>query len=239
MDYSEGKEYSVPIDKQPLSEWQDCPGCPKCEPNGGYVLRKGNWRPTTDYEYIYQLAKSVPYYSDREAVKTGYAPSSIKRADGSLVTTSCPERQVGFKRKLGTGANLRSVWQFSTQSCGYQHYAAFPLELPLRCIQAGTSEFGVCAECGAPYARVIKPSEAYAKYLGKSYTKHEDDIGKGLSDHPEGFKSVNSEYQTLGWRKTCECDKDQVVPATVLDPFAGTGTTLEAAGKSGRRSLGY
>ncbi|GAH55850.1 unnamed protein product, partial [marine sediment metagenome] len=26
--------------------WKECPGCPKCLPNDGYVLCKGSWRPT-------------------------------------------------------------------------------------------------------------------------------------------------------------------------------------------------
>ena len=39
------------------------------------------------------------------------------------------------------------------------------------------------------------------------------------------------------WRPTCTCNADKV-PATVLDCFAGTGTTLLAAMRLGRRSVG-
>ena len=55
-----------------VSEWQDCPGCPKCEPHGGYVLRCGNWRPTSSYETIILAAKGNPRYGDGEAVRVGY-----------------------------------------------------------------------------------------------------------------------------------------------------------------------
>ena len=42
---------------------------------------------------------------------------------------------------------------------------------------------------------------------------------------------------TTGWRPTCGCNTD-IIPATVLDPFAGTFTTGLAAQKLGRRAVG-
>ena len=36
------------------------------------------------------------------------------------------------------------------------HFATFPEELPRRCILAGTSERGVCPQCGAPWRRVVE-----------------------------------------------------------------------------------
>jgi hypothetical protein len=38
--------------------WQDCPGCEKCEPNGGLVLRRGSWRCTKSHEHILMLTKT-------------------------------------------------------------------------------------------------------------------------------------------------------------------------------------
>lgn len=44
--------------------------------------------------------------------------------------------------------------------------------------------------------------------------------------------------ETTGWRPTCDCGIHEVRPCVVLDPFAGSGTTLLVAERLGRDSLG-
>ena len=48
---------------------------------------------------------------------------------------------------------------------------------------------------------------------------------------------LGSSNLTLGWKPACDCNADKI-PATVLDPFAGTGTTLLAAQRLGRSGVG-
>jgi hypothetical protein len=43
--------------------------------------------------------------------------------------------------------------------------------------------------------------------------------------------------RTLGHRPTCTCNADPA-PSTVLDPFAGSGTTGRVAVQHGRRFIG-
>lgn len=143
--------------------------------------------------------------------------------------------------------NKRSVWSiatepFSARKYGFkdiEHYATFPSVLPMTCIKAGTSEYGCCAQCAAPWKRLVAPTPAYQQLLGKGYHDHSNDDAGGMRQAKrDGFQSVTSDYITVGWQATCGCDVSEVQPAVVLDPFAGAGTTLLVANRLGRTSIG-
>ena len=118
-----------------------------------------------------------------------------------------------------------------------QHYAAFPPALAELCILAGTSEHGVCAECGAPWTRVITSKRVLdgEHEVTGSFSLNGDVRGSG----PEGVGHwrYSTHREQNGWEPTCACDAE-VVPATVLDPFSGSATTLLTARTLGRRSIG-
>jgi hypothetical protein len=48
------------------------------------------------------------------------------------------------------------------------------------------------------------------------------------------------ESETIGWRPTCKCGPGcaDPIPATVLDPFLGAGTTALVAARLGREWIG-
>jgi DNA modification methylase len=84
-------------------------------------------RPTTAHEYILLLAKSRFYkYDEARVTEKSVTGEVIKRNNGK-------EYEVGKDRKL------RTVWQFPTSSRHGDHTAAFPLELPLRCLRLATT----------------------------------------------------------------------------------------------------
>ncbi len=141
------------------------------------------------------------------------------------------EQQVG-------GANLRTVWSMATHPFPGAHFATFPPALPERCIKLGTSEKGACAECGAPWVRAVKKT-GYPR--GES--TYGSEKGRRLQQTVYGARSLGRDHDnpflapvTLGWRPACECDAG-VTPCTVLDPFAGAGTTGLVADRLGRDAI--
>ena len=123
------------------AQWEDCPGCEKCEGTDGYVLRKGAWRPTKGHEHLFLFAKSERYYCDAEAVKEAGAsgPSDIKKmiegkdriggrhknlAD-ELNAASAATR-IGQKRAVGQAGtrNLRDVWTINPSPTDWEYCSA-------------------------------------------------------------------------------------------------------------------
>ena len=210
-------------------------------------------RPTSAYEMVFLLTKRAHYFYDAEAVREAIGAGTLERFGKNNVRSN--ERKSAYGEpgtvrnnpsfREGTplgydpaGRNARNVWQIPTQGRPEAHFATFPDELPRRCILAGTSEHGVCADCGAPWARQVEKSGGAT---GKSWHDHSDDAKMGQRDAVDlrAASKENGGYhtQTVGWQPTCECNAARV-PATVLDPFIGSGTTCAVAQQIGRNSIG-
>lgn len=136
------------------------------------------------------------------------------------------------------GRNARTVWSINTQAYHGAHFAAFPEALVERCIKAGTSEKGCCAECGAPLRRVAEPTEEYAKLLGRRMRKDSPaQYGMAVEENWHSPLPEEGTYITTRWEAGCKCGAEQV-PCVVLDPFMGSGTTGLVAARLGRDAIG-
>jgi len=195
-------------------EWADCPGCPKCLPNDGLVLRKGSWRPTTSHEYIFMFTKTDSYYCDGDAVREPHTASNLQRQlSAPKKVPAKGDGRADFisgtgKRYLHpAGRNLRSVWEFPTQSYPEAHFATFALELPERCIKASTSQKGNCPKCGAPWVRVVERTVGIQHSNEPDPRYHAGTGGFSQSRTPTKFfeQALSTTRQTLGWRPSCEC----------------------------------
>ena len=141
---------------------------------------------------------------------------------------------------LNAGVNLRNVWTIPTQPRPEAHFATFPDALTRLCILAGTSAHGVCRDCGAPWRRVTKKSAS--PHDGKTTSAYrKGSTANRLALATQAARERGSEYQqtvtTMSWQPGCGCG-GAVVPATVLDPFVGSGTTVAVAQELGRRGVG-
>ena len=144
------------------------------------------------------------------------------------------------EEQQATGANKRDVWAIAIQPYKGDHYATYPEALCETPILAGTSEHGVCGECGAPWARVVErpwvPHDAARQYgsaNGQRLGKARDSLRARGEEHDNPFAGTVS----TGWSPTCDHDAE-VIPATVLDPFVGSGTTGVVALRHGRSFVG-
>lgn len=210
-------------DETSRSQWRDCPGCAKCDPNGGYVLRKGSWRSTRAHEYILQFAKSCQYYCDIEAVKEQQCESTLAHAPRKAGIKHNGEIG-GIKPTISeaqndvSGRNLRDVWCINPQPFSGSHYATFPEALVELIIKVSTSEHGVCPKCGSPWARMVdikgETTTEKAARLG-----YENKRGKGGSkvtqnlDYSGAHSNNIREITTLGWRPTCKCHEGHEKPS--------------------------
>ena len=207
-------------------------------------------RPTSAWEHVFLLSKSARYFYDAEAVKeeAETAGQSIKMADGwdtgpgAHGTIHRDGREKGKPNNAvqSSRRNLRNFWLLGPEPFPEAHFATFPTEIPRRAILAGTSERGVCPKCGAPWERAVKKSGAF----GKGWHDHDNDLHLGQRGGMSAQKGADREayknysVETLGWRPTCGCDAGDAVPATVFDPFLGSGTTGLVADRLGRDCIG-
>lgn len=210
-------------------------------------------RPTTSHEYLFLLAKAARYYYDGDAIREPYSEGSIDRYKYRLQNTSpgChrPEaRDDALEIRTASakvhgpnpsGRNRRTVWTINTESFSGAHFATFPTKLVEPCLLAGTSERGCCPHCGAGWERVVErefqpQSDVSPERCVRGIAKPE------YYDSRQGTPRGVTAHSTTGWRPTCRCPhtEDDLIPATVLDPFSGSGTTCAVAVKHGRWGIG-
>ena len=122
--------------------------------------------------------------------------------------------------------NKRSVWTVSTKSFKGAHFATFPMDLIEPCVLAGCPE-QICVECSEPYKRMTSRNSNPLEVDDSTLNRY----GNGKAGV---HRKVGGQYQkwlnenpliTVGWEKQCDCETNETKAGTVLDPFAGSGTT--------------
>jgi DNA modification methylase len=185
-------------------------------------------RPTSAWEPVFLLTKAAKYFYDAEAVKEAadvknFRDSASARRDvppGALTDS-------GFANgRHYTSRNLRNVWTLGPEPFSDAHFATFPTEIPRICIKAGTSEKGVCPKCCAPWCRVTARAKQPQSYDAVKYDQADPMFctKRNMGARYQAEADANP-IETVGWQPSCGCNAGDPVPATVLDPFGGAGTT--------------
>ena len=139
------------------------------------------------------------------------------------------------------GAPPLDWWQVSTEAYSGSHYATWPRKLLTRPILAMCPQ-RVCTVCGEPSRRIVAPTDEYASQLDELAERIRR--GREVGDaqpiqhgaQPPGSRVSAAQVATLGWTS---CGHDAWRNGIVLDPFAGSGTTLAVATGHGRDALGF
>lgn len=197
-------------------------------------------RPSRSHEFVFLLSKRPRYYYDSIGVRE---KAVCRRGSGNGFKRPC---RLTHLNPDGTPRGndeqwrptehraCRSVWSINTQPYKEAHFAVMPPTLAERCIRAGTSERGVCPACGSPWRRIVERSRVATRPGASTKVAGLDSDAVGNRDPLRHVSTT----RTLGWEPTCRCGAGDPVPAVVLDPFCGAGTTGVAAVGLGRSFVG-
>ena len=200
-------------------------------------------RPTCAHEKLFLFSRSARYFYDGDAVRTtsermhGHGLTAWATSQGHHGNDPRDQREPSGGDRLDPSVNqsvnqkgkaaLRNVWTIATHGFKDAHFATFPPKLVEPCIKAGTSEHGCCADCGAPWERIVERTNGVYRPGTKA---------KATRRTLNATQVTPAGVTTKGFRATCECGAE-AVPAVCLDPFAGSGTTAIVADRLGRDAI--
>jgi DNA modification methylase len=209
---------------------------------------------TKSHETIFLLSKKPRYSFDHVAVQE---PASTSAPSKHWKDREHDQSMLGHKQAHGAKGrprgvagyaapgkrNMRSVWHYNPKAFKGAHFAVYPPALIEPMVLAATAR-NICPECGAPWKRLVERTVAQAprqrRDLAKSARKPnmtEKDCGR--------VGNLTGTTHTLGFEPSCDCvpfvsakHHGPAPSATVLDPFAGAGTTGVVCIEHGRNFVG-
>lgn len=231
-----------------------------CRPNPPVGALGDKFRPATSYLTV--ACKSGRRYFDLDATRGN--PADVK--DQRTRTTNGPKQDAdpsevltaNYHQRIPSnpaGAPPLDWWEIPTEPFKGSHYATWPRDLLVRPIKAMCPE-RVCRVCGEPSRRMVQEVDGETRAIsaatenGERARINEDQANRGgRKQQPRdraGIRPIARSVTTLGWTDCgCQWDGDNITPPSsryrpglVLDPFAGSGTTLAVATGHGRDAVG-
>ena len=198
------------------------------------------WRPATSEMVV--ICKASDRYFDQDATRTPNDRTAetfavTERRQGRVVPNGGAETKELGERIVQNpgGAPLLDWWKISPKGFQGSHYATFPAALCIPPIRAMCPEL-VCLVCGKPSRRIVDTSYVDAAGRpapGVSWSSGMPG-GKGAHSLKTATRTTTT-TTTTGWT---DCGHNAWRPGVVLDPFAGSGTVLDAALGQNRDAIG-
>lgn len=253
--------YDAEATKEPVSESYRNDQRPlgvlrqRCNKKSKYHEQGGQFKPLSDAERAQKqdlmgnptmVGFNARWKGNRRTFRGGGKYTGGQQFDNS---SAVENQSHGNNTEHGEGQilrNKRDVWKIATCQRKEAHFASFPDTLPEICIKAGTSEYGCCPACGAPYMRVLKKVASTMNIRVRDNKKGIIDQKSGIGEQYGASDEEIEEYgeeragttETIGWRPTCSCNAGDPVPCVTLDPFMGRGTVALVSRELGRSSIG-
>lgn len=171
-------------------------------------------------------------YWDGDAVRTPHTERHANRQLGQRRSDNGGD----WTRKMASGQNpagapLLDWWKITAAGYPGSHYATFPPALVIPLVKTMCPE-RVCMVCGEPSRRIVRIDRCGLKD-DSTRVKTGGPLGRSQDRAPEVGWEMR--HETIGWT---DCHHDAWRPGIVLDPFAGSGTTLSVATGHGRDAVG-
>jgi hypothetical protein len=188
-------------------------------------------RPATSYITVACVGPRRYFDLDAERTPSDYDRPNL-RAQGSRAGDAPPGQRPNTSDHTTNpaGAPLLDWWEIPTSPYRGSHYATMPPEIPRRLINL-MCPARVCGECGEPSVRLVDAERLNEK---DDRTRSKGTGRLNGHDHPPE-KGWEYRRSTVGWS---DCGHAAWRRGVVLDPFAGSGTTLAVATQMGRDSIG-